>query len=394
MTGVNYLIEADGGSRGNPGPAGFGAVIRDAATGQIIAERADFIGEATNNVAEYRGLIAALTALAELDPHATVEVRMDSKLVVEQMSGRWKIQNPTLARLAQEARKAFPTGAVRYKWIPREQNAVADALANIAMDHRAQVSRNHGQDTAPPGEADPAIALVDTLAQAAPHDRPSGVPPRFDDTAATTLVLVRHGVTAATVSGAFSGSTGHDPELTAAGRAQAANAAQIVARLGTGQWGDLPPVTAAATSPLARARETAQIITEKLGIASTAVVADAGFSEAHFGQWEGLLRAEIEAKWPQLLQQWFTGHAQAPGGESLPQVGERVERSIANLTAEHAGASVLVAAHVNVIRAAVGRTLGLPVAAWTWLRVPPASVTILRRWPDGTAELTAAAITT
>jgi probable phosphoglycerate mutase len=93
--GRRLIVEADGGSRGNPGPAGYGAVVRDAATGSVLADRAAAIGRATNNVAEYEGLIAGLRAAAETDPAADVEVRMDSNLVVEQMSGRWKIKHPS-----------------------------------------------------------------------------------------------------------------------------------------------------------------------------------------------------------------------------------------------------------------------------------------------------------
>src|ERR1700712_1661964 len=90
----SLTVEADGGSRGNPGPAGYGAVVREGAS--ILAERAASIGRATNNVAEYRGLIAGLEAASELDPQATLDVRMDSKLVVEQMSGRGEIKTPDI----------------------------------------------------------------------------------------------------------------------------------------------------------------------------------------------------------------------------------------------------------------------------------------------------------
>ncbi|RQX21274.1 bifunctional RNase H/acid phosphatase, partial [Micromonospora ureilytica] len=95
-------MEADGGSRGNPGPAGYGAVVRDPDTGEVLAERSESLGTATNNVAEYQGLIAGLTAAAELGA-AEVDVRMDSKLVVEQMCGRWQIKHPGLRPLAAQA---------------------------------------------------------------------------------------------------------------------------------------------------------------------------------------------------------------------------------------------------------------------------------------------------
>ncbi|GHD83730.1 bifunctional RNase H/acid phosphatase [Streptomyces naganishii] len=129
-----FIVEADGGSRGNPGPAGYGAVVLDAATGEPLAEAAEYLGVVTNNVAEYRGLLAGLRAAHALDPGAAVHVRMDSKLVVEQMSGRWKIKHPDLRPLATEASRVFPPDRVTYEWIPRARNKHADRLANEAMD--------------------------------------------------------------------------------------------------------------------------------------------------------------------------------------------------------------------------------------------------------------------
>ncbi|MGL4743245.1 MAG: reverse transcriptase-like protein [Dermatophilaceae bacterium] len=143
-----FTVEADGGSRGNPGIAGYGALVRDTDTGALLAERAEPLGTASNNVAEYRGLIAGLLAAVALDPGAEVLVRMDSKLVVEQMSGRWKIKHPDMRVLALEARDVARRisdggGSVHYTWIPRADNAAADALSNIAMDGRT-VDRVHG----------------------------------------------------------------------------------------------------------------------------------------------------------------------------------------------------------------------------------------------------------
>ncbi|WP_301253090.1 reverse transcriptase-like protein, partial [Streptomyces somaliensis] len=138
MSGASRLreliVEADGGSRGNPGPAGYGAVVLDPASGEALAETAEYIGVATNNVAEYKGLLAGLRAARELAPDASVRVRMDSKLVVEQMSGRWRIKHPDMKPLAAEAARIFPPGRVSYEWIPRERNKHADRLANEAMD--------------------------------------------------------------------------------------------------------------------------------------------------------------------------------------------------------------------------------------------------------------------
>ena len=138
MTGRRLLIEADGGSRGNPGTAGYGAVVRDAVTREVLAELSEPIGHATNNVAEYSGLVAGLRAAGKLAPGSPAEVRMDSKLVVEQMSGRWQIKHPAMRPLAAQAREAAGAlGRVSYTWVPRSRNAHADRLANQAMDAAA-----------------------------------------------------------------------------------------------------------------------------------------------------------------------------------------------------------------------------------------------------------------
>jgi len=135
VTARRLVIQADGGSRGNPGTAGYGAVVLDAVTGEVLAEVSEAIGRATNNVAEYSGLVAGLRAAGKLAPGAAAEVRMDSKLVVEQMSGRWQIKHPDLRPLAAEARQAARAlGRVTYTWVPRERNTHADRLANEAMD--------------------------------------------------------------------------------------------------------------------------------------------------------------------------------------------------------------------------------------------------------------------
>ena len=104
----------------------------------MLAEVSESIGRATNNVAEYSGLIAGLRAAAAIARGADVEVRMDSKLVVEQMSGRWQIKHPDMRPLAAKAREtARALGRVSYTWVPRSRNAHADRLANQAMDAAA-----------------------------------------------------------------------------------------------------------------------------------------------------------------------------------------------------------------------------------------------------------------
>jgi ribonuclease HI len=127
------IVEADGGARGNPGPAAYGAVVRDAQTLEVLAAEGLPIGHATNNVAEYRGLIAGLEMARELDSTAAVEVRMDSRLVIEQMAGRWKIKHADMKVLALQASRLRPA-TVTWTWVPRELNKAADALVNRALD--------------------------------------------------------------------------------------------------------------------------------------------------------------------------------------------------------------------------------------------------------------------
>ncbi|MDO5700038.1 MAG: reverse transcriptase-like protein [Bowdeniella nasicola] len=135
---MTWVIHTDGGSRGNPGPGALGyAIMRDGA--EIVAV-GEFLGTCTNNTAEYTAVLRALQHFARLAaPGAAVEVRADSKLVVEQMSGRWKIKHPDMRSLAFKVRRAYPPELVRYTWVPRADNARADEMANRAMDARGPV---------------------------------------------------------------------------------------------------------------------------------------------------------------------------------------------------------------------------------------------------------------
>ncbi|MEV3972596.1 bifunctional RNase H/acid phosphatase [Streptomyces sp. NPDC050698] len=169
-----FIVEADGGSRGNPGPAGYGAVVSDAATGETLRETAAYLGVATNNVAEYSGLLAGLRAAHELDPAATVHVRMDSKLVIEQMSGRWKIKHPDMKPLAAQAARIFPPGRVTYEWMPRAQNKHADRLANEAMDAGARGEQWSEADSTAELDAAAGRALSAGRAEVATPSGPPG----------------------------------------------------------------------------------------------------------------------------------------------------------------------------------------------------------------------------
>lgn len=134
MSYERLVIEADGASRGNPGDAAGGAVVLDPQTGAVIASAGILCGVASNNVAEYRGMIEGVKVALEIAPSAALHIRMDSKLVVEQMSGRWKIKHPDMQSLAKEARELLAGRSVVFEWVPREDNSRADAAANRALD--------------------------------------------------------------------------------------------------------------------------------------------------------------------------------------------------------------------------------------------------------------------
>ncbi|MDJ1133426.1 bifunctional RNase H/acid phosphatase [Streptomyces iconiensis] len=388
MTGAQarrtFVVEADGGSRGNPGPAGYGAVVKDAESGETLRETAEFIGRATNNVAEYRGLVAGLRAARELDPEAAVVVRMDSKLVVEQMSGRWKIKHPDMRPLAAEAGGIYPREAVTYEWIPREKNKHADRLANEAMDagkrgEQWEAGASTAElDAAPAGTVD--LAPVPPAPEA-PAPGPSAAPATVgwaDMGTPTTFVLLRHGETVMTPEKRFSGSGGTDPELSAAGRKQAEAAAQALAAQGT--------VQAIVTSPLRRCRQTAETVAARLGLP---VRTDEGLRETDFGDWEGLTFAEVRERHPDDLQAWLGSPAAQPtgGGESFEAVARRVALSRDKLLARYANRTVLLVTHVTPVKTLVRLALGAPPESLFRMELSAASLSSVAYYGDGNASL-------
>ncbi|MET9450354.1 bifunctional RNase H/acid phosphatase [Streptomyces cinerochromogenes] len=463
-----FIVEADGGSRGNPGPAGYGAVVRDAATGETLAEAAEYIGVATNNVAEYRGLLAGLRAAHALDAGAAVHVRMDSKLVIEQMSGRWKIKHPSMKPLATEARAVFPPDQVAYEWIPRERNKHADRLANEAMDAGAkgrQWSPSESraaldtppaapEPSGPPGDAaagaakaraalaegrtagpaarpvaapaeddieaeavreaeaeaavagaaavgDAAAAASGRVAEAeSTRQRPSPTAPGADAAAATaggqhlpstpgwsaapdlgapaTLVLLRHGETPLTPQKRFSGSGGSDPALSAAGREQAHRVAEALARRGT--------IQAIVASPLARTRETAEIVAARLGLR---VSVEDGLRETDFGAWEGLTFGEVRERHPDDLNAWLADPEARPtgGGESFAETAVRIAATRDKLVAAYAGRTVLLVTHVTPVKTLVRLALGAPPESLFRMELSAASLSAVAYYADGNASV-------
>ncbi|MFF4338434.1 bifunctional RNase H/acid phosphatase [Kitasatospora sp. NPDC001540] len=399
MAGAKYVVEADGGSRGNPGPAGYGAVVRDADTGQILVEAAEYIGHATNNVAEYRGLIAGLRAARDLDPDARVAVRMDSKLVVEQMSGRWQVKHPDMRPLAAEARGVLPAGNVTYDWIPRERNKDADRLANEAMDAGRQgrqwepaprpvapvVSTAAATDEPLPtagvaiggaaGAAGAGVAGAAGTAGAAPR---AGWAGPADLGTPTTLVLLRHGETPLTPYKRFSGSTGSDPGLSEKGRWQAERAAEALAARGT--------VQAVVASPMLRTRQTAEATARLLGLE---VRIEEGLRELDFGAWEGLTFAEVMERHPDDLTTWLGSAKAKPTGsaESLTTLAQRVAQARDRIIARYAGQTVLVVSHVSPIKTLVRLALGAPPDAVHRMELSAASLCAVQYYRDGNASL-------
>ncbi|WP_428846868.1 bifunctional RNase H/acid phosphatase [Nocardia terpenica] len=355
---TRVIVEADGGSRGNPGPAGYGAVVWDADRARVLAERKEALGVATNNVAEYRGLIAGLSAAAELGARE-VDVRMDSKLVVEQMTGRWKVKHTAMIPLADQARRlAAGFDRVDFEWIPRAQNSHADRLANEAMDDAPLVDE---------------VRAAAANAAASHRDSGETVGPGWTGAKGrpTRLLLLRHGQTELSVQRRYSGRG--NPPLTALGREQAGRAAKYLAAKGN--------IAAVVTSPLGRARETAEAAAQALGVPVR--VLD-GLIETDFGAWEGLTFAEAAQRDPELHARWLSDPSvPAPGGESFDQVRERVEGVRRDIVALYPEQNVVVVSHVTPIKTLLQLALAVGPELLFRLHLDLASLSVAEFYPDG-----------
>lgn len=202
------------------------------------------------------------------------------------------------------------------------------------------------------------------------------------------LVLVRHGQTAMTAARAYAGGDGPGARLSARGQTEAARAADLIHRIGREAWRDLPPASAVLSSSMLRAQETAASIGRRIG---ASVRVDDAFAECRFGAWEGLSAEEIAERWPEEPWRWHRDPTvRAAGGESQADVAERFLAALPGLLAEYAGRTVAIATHTVTIRSGVGALTGLDPQGWSKVRVPPASLTIVRLWRDG-YELTALA---
>lgn len=360
---MKVIIEADGGSRGNPGPAAFGSALVNAETNEVIAARGETIGIASNNVAEYRGLIGGLELALEHTPDAEVEVRMDSKLVIEQMAGRWKIKHAAMKPLALEANVlAQQLAPITWTWVPRERNKRADALANAALD------------------GTPISEVVPVATPSAPTQRSQNPLIGWRGDAhgdPTTFIMVRHGVTDLTERKLFSGSGGTDPGLNAHGRQQAERAAAWLA--------DRGGADAIIASPLQRTQDTAEAISRTLGLP---VSLEEGFAEAAFGDWDGHSFADIMTRWPDELQAWLGSTSVAPpGGETFDEVFHRVQAARDRAFEQYAGRTVVVVSHVTPIKMMVRMALDAPMSVIHKMELAPASISTVAWWPDGVPSL-------
>jgi probable phosphoglycerate mutase len=274
-----------------------------------------------------------------------------------------------LAAEAAQLVAGFPE--VTFTWVPRAQNAAADALANAAMDAAAA-----GKVWSPSVDL-PVSGGAEVSTRAAPAagthglgsgwGRPSGAP--------TETVLLRHGQTALSIDGRFSG-LGTDPVLTDEGRAQARRAAERLA----GQ-----PFDAVITSPLRRAAETARIVA-----GGRDVVTVDGLRETDFGAFEGLTFREASAQWPDELKAWMADPAVAPpGGESFETTDQRVAAALSDLLEEYRGQRLLVVSHVTPIKLLIRRALEAPMSSLYRLHLELASVSTIDWYPDGPAVVRA-----
>ena len=361
---MKVVIEADGGSRGNPGPAGYGAVVLSSDRATVLAEAKEAIGRATNNVAEYRGLIAGLDDALKLGA-TDAAVFLDSKLLVEQMAGRWKVKHPDLVELHTRARGlAARFDHVTYTWIPRERNVHADRLATEAMDAAA---------------GDPPRKSPKTKAREAPKSIAEqaqtgtgwtgvrGIP--------TRMLLLRHGQTEMSAQRRYSGRG--NPALTDTGRLQALAAARYL--------GERGGIAAVISSPLQRAYDTAAAAAQAL---SLDVTVDDGLIETDFGTWDGLTFSEAAERDPELHRRWLSDTTTAPpDGESFDDVLDRVLAARERIIAEHQGSTVLVVSHVTPIKMLLRLALDAGPGIQYRLQLDLASLSIAEFYSDGAASV-------
>ena len=365
---MQVSMYCDGGSRGNPGVAGSGSVVYDA-SGETLGEIAYVVGKkSTNNVAEYYGLVRGLEACREVGA-THVDVFMDSQLVVEQMTGRWKIKHPDMQKLAREAREiASSFEKVTYTWVPRAKNKKADELSNVAMDAAARGDNPGivkgtgvwvGEKRGEPEDVDKQTHQTASPAHWTGTDAPR-----------TRFILLRHGQTQHSAEQRFSGTS--DPELTDTGRDQARRAADALRKFGH--------IDAVVASPQARAQGTARIAAGALGLD---VATEDGLRELDFGDFEGLTREEAVARDAEVFETWQSSPNNAPpSGESLTALHRRVSRTRSKLQERYEGQTVLVVTHMTPVKSFLRQALGAGPELFKHLFLDLASISVVDYYGD------------
>jgi probable phosphoglycerate mutase len=264
--------------------------------------------------------------------------------------------------LAEEAKALAPAGTV-YTWVPRAENKHADRLVNEALD-----GVRHGVTLAEREDAS-LVAEVESVSAEVPArgwSRPG---------AATTLILLRHGVTPHTVEKRFSGGLASaNPPLSDDGRAQVRAAAEWLAPLAD-------RISAIVTSPVRRTRESAEVAA---GVLGKQVHEEHGFAEMEFGDWDGLTFDEVASRHGSDLEAWLGSlDVAAGGGESFRDVQKRVFDGLQRVLDTHAGRTVVVVSHVTPIKTLVAHAVDAPLEAVFRMELQPASVSVVSFFPGG-----------
>ncbi|MFT4185759.1 MAG: histidine phosphatase family protein [Micrococcaceae bacterium] len=328
-------IEADGGSRGNPGPAGYGTAVKDPKTGEILAKKAAYIGKTTNNVAEYQGLIAGLKLAQDIDSTAQIEVYMDSKLVVEQMSGRWKIKHEVMKKLAAKANTLTLGRKVSYHWVPRAENKIADALANEAMDAHARGEQWHDDST---------------IEKTTNHTETKTTTDIKSDT--TTLVLV--------------------------------NVADIKTSQKTATvlktFLNQQPQTLV-SSPDEAALKTAAAFVDTFNLN---IETNKQLAESNFTSWNGKTLAEIKTTAPDALKDWESKvtFKDEDSEETIQEFTTRIRRALSNIIHDNNKKTIVIITHPNVIRVAITDVLNVSDEIMWKLHITAGSISALRIWDE------------
>ena len=353
-------VYCDGASRGNPGPASYGVHIEDE-SGGTIADLGEGLGHQTNNYAEYQGVIAALRFLTSTE-HRLITIRLDSKLVVEQLSGRWKVKSPEMRELVFEASQLLGAFDATLQWIPREQNSIADAMANQALD-------DGDFQTV---EASLPLSAIQPRSIRAPRQQ---VEP-------TTIVVVRHGSTASTTAHLISGGDGEDPELNDRGLSEAQSASIAVAPLL--ELFNLPPASAIICSPMKRTTQTAEAISSAL---SLVLVPDERLREIAFGDWDGMSMSAMEVDSSVEIAKWRSSTSQKPpGGESILELQARVEDLISEVIPGNQGKTVVLVTHMMPSRA-IAKVAQRSAESTYWnVNFSPCGISVYRFFGTGLIE--------